>query len=378
MATRVLILLNSLHYGGAERHAIQLANHLPKEHFDVYLVYLKAREELLGELKLDADRVWCAKLRGGLDMAGLLRLRRHIKRVGPAIVLCVNSYPLLCAWLVKTSLHRRFALVEVFHSTLLAPADDARMRRLYRPLFNAVDQLVYVSQAQQRYWTARGVAPKSEVAIHNGIDLTRFSAESVGLSGGDAKARLGITPNCFTIGLCAVFRPEKAHQDLLLAVAQLKGEGLGCRVLLIGDGPCRPEIERRIAELGLQREVTITGFQPDVRPYVLACDVMTIVSHQVETFSIAALESMALGKPMVMSDVGGAAEQVVEGETGFLFPPGDVPALARALRRVALDPDRARMGQMSRARTEQHFQQSQMVARYAAVLSAAVGGPHSA
>jgi glycosyltransferase involved in cell wall biosynthesis len=378
MAIKLIILVNSLQFGGAERHAIQLANLLPTTYFDVHLVYLKAREELRAELKLDANKVWCANLSGGLDIAGLLRLRRHIKRVNPEIVLCVNTYPLLYAWLAKVLLHRRFALVEVFHSTVLAPAEDRRMRWVYRPLFNAADLLVYVSQAQQRYWNGRGIVARSELVIHNGIDLSRFSEQAVGLSVDDAKARLGIAPDCFTIGLCAVFRPEKAHDDLLQAVAQLKRQGLRCRVLLIGDGPCRPAIESRIAELGLQGEVTITGFQPDVRPYVLACDVMSIVSHRVETFSIAALESMALGKPMVMSDVGGAAEQVVEGKTGFLFPPGDVPALAQALRRVALDPERARMGQMSRARTEKHFQQSHMVARYAAVLAAAVRGPQTA
>ena len=71
-------------------------------------------------------------------------------------------------------------------------------------------------------------------------------------------------------------------------------------MLIIGEGPQRREIERQIAELELTGHAVIAGHRNDVRPYIACCDVMTLTSHNVETFSIAALESMALGKPLVL------------------------------------------------------------------------------
>ena len=83
--------------------------------------------------------------------------------------------------------------------------------------------------------------------------------------------------------------------------------------MIIGDGPLREAIERDVARLGLSGEVRITGFQSDVREWLTACDVVALLSTAIETFSIAVLEAMAMGKPMIMSDIGGAREQVEHG-----------------------------------------------------------------
>ena len=103
---------------------------------------------------------------------------------------------------------------------------------------------------------------------------------------------------------------------------RLRDSGVPAKVLIIGDGPRRGEIERQIAELQLTGHAVIAGHRNDVRPYIACCDVMTLTSHVVETFSIAALESMALGKPMVLTRIGGAEEQVRHGTNGFLYERG--------------------------------------------------------
>jgi glycosyltransferase involved in cell wall biosynthesis len=81
--------------------------------------------------------------------------------------------------------------------------------------------------------------------------------------------------------------------------------------------------------------VTVTGLQQDVRPLLGACDVLTLCSTAVETFSLAALEAMALARPVVHSDVGGAAEMIRDGEQGFLFPVNDTAALVGRLHALA-------------------------------------------
>ena len=123
--------------------------------------------------------------------------------------------------------------------------------------------------------------------------------------------------NDLLIGICAALRAEKAHGDLLLALARLRERGIAAKVLIVGDGPERSAIERKIAALNLSHCVFITGFKEDVRPYPAICDVIVLASHGIETFSIAALEAMAMGKPLVLTRIGGAEEQVIAGKMAF-------------------------------------------------------------
>jgi glycosyltransferase involved in cell wall biosynthesis len=139
--------------------------------------------------------------------------------------------------------------------------------------------------------------------------------------------------------------------------------------------------------LDLAPQVRITGFMEDVRPLVDMCDVMALVSHGVETFSIAALEAMALQKPMVMSRVGGAAEQVIDGVNGYLYRRGDIDALTEALSRLSDVQQRERMGRQARSIVEQQFSLPLMIDAYERLFSgmtqmgshaSAVGGRHAA
>jgi glycosyltransferase involved in cell wall biosynthesis len=168
-------------------------------------------------------------------------------------------------------------------------------------------------------------------------------------------------------------RPEKAHGDLLNALARLRGQGIAAKGLLIGDGPERARIEGLARELGLAQHVIITGLQSDVRPYIACCDVMTLVSHT-ETFSFAALESMALGKPLVMSDIGGASEQVVHGQTGLLFEPRDIAALTEQLAILKSAPLRARMGAAAERRVHELFTLGAMTDGFTAQMGRLLNG----
>ena len=168
------------------------------------------------------------------------------------------------------------------------------------------------------------------------------------------------------IGLAALLRPGKnlAIRD---AVATLRNAGVRAKALMIGDGEMRGAIEARARELKLERDVVITGLQREVRPYIAACDVMTLCSHT-EALSLAAIEAMALRRPVVHSDVGGAAEMIFPGQNGFLFPVGDTGALVEKLAILA---DRAvarTMGKNAREVVERRFSEKTMVDRYEQTL----------
>jgi glycosyltransferase involved in cell wall biosynthesis len=237
---------------------------------------------------------------------------------------------------------------------------------LYRHLVRRADLLVFVCQAQADHWHVHGLRARQDVVIHNGIDTARFTDVWRDEDKRRLRAQQGFGPDDLVVGLCGVMRPEKAHGDFLRALAHLARLAHparpGPRVCgwLIGDGPLRAELERTVDALGLRDRVRISGFVQDVRPLVAACDAMAITSLT-ETFSLAALEAMALGKPVLMTDVGGAREQVRQGHSGWLVPVGDVPAMANALWRWQ---DRARcqaMGRQAAADVRARFDLATMV-----------------
>jgi len=364
----VAFIVNSLRFGGAEKHTLQLFNGLAAQGFQTALVYLKREEHLLPEADQTSGPVWCADFGKGWDFAGLRRLADWLTKRKPDVLVCVNTYPLFYGHLTRWLSGHRCRIVEIFHSTELPAREDRQMRWIYRPFFNRCDRIVYVSTAQRTYWEARGLRKDRAVVIHNGIDTERFRDCFSTKKKTTLRERFGFKPGDFVIGICAALRPEKKHEDLIEAISRLKAEGVAARCLIIGDGPRRPAIEEAIAHFGLESDVAITGFQADVRPYVAACDCMAIVSHQVETFSIAALEALSMGKPMVMSAIGGAAEQVTNGENGYLFPAGDVTALTAALRKLADPQHCTELGERARVTVTRAFGVDGMLARYARVL----------
>lgn len=244
---------------------------------------------------------------------------------------------------------------------------------LYRHLVRRADLLVFVCQAQADHWHVHGLRARRDAVIHNGIDTARFTDTWTPAQKAALRARHGLRGDEYLVGLCAVMRPEKAHGDLLQALALLARQGLRVPALLIGDGPERARIEALAAALGLQGQVRITGSLADVRPAVAACDAMVLSSRSVETFSLAALESMALGKPMVMSDIGGARELVQHGDNGLLYPAGNVAALADQLRRLADPRLRRRLGERAREHVVPAFDVVRMAQRYEETLLGLVG-----
>lgn len=376
-APAVLFLVNSLGTGGAEKQLVSLCNHLDAGRFGLHLAYLKRNEQLLPQLErhrlMSLD---CLDVAHRVDLGAVRRLRRLLAEHAIEAIVCTNSYSTLYGHLARSG-HRgaRPSLAAVFHTTTLRTAGERARMLLYRPLFNRCDRLIYVCEGQRRHWRAHGMRATADEVIYNGIDTRWYSpAPRAQAQRLEVRGTLGLGAGDFVIGLCGAFRPEKAHGDLLAAAATLRSSAIPAKVLLIGDGPERGAIERRARALGICGHVVMTGVMRDVRPYIGACDVMTLVSHAIETFSLAALESMSLGKPLVMSDLGGAAEQVLHGEHGFLFPPGDIEALSGHLRALTSPALRARMGAAAARRVRERFTLEAMTERFTRSLESLTRG----
>ena len=364
----LLFIVNSLETGGAERQVVTLLNHIDTDRFRLHLAYLKRNEALLRQLHTERiDEVICCDVRRRVDREAVRRLRELIAVRRIDAVICTNAYSMLYGHLARGA-SAGTRLVTVFHSTLLHSFKERLQMVLYTRLFNRCDLLVYVCESQRRFWRRHGLHPPDTV-IYNGVDTDFFTDRYSSEQKHSLRGALEFADDDFVVGLCSALRPEKAPVDLLRAIASLRRQGVPAKALFIGDGPERPKVEQAADALGLRAHVRITGFQQDVRPFAACCDVMTLVSHS-ETFSLAALEAMALGKPMVLSDTGGAAELVVPGEHGFLYDPGDIEALTSRLRELTAPALRAQLGAAATRRVNERFTVSGMAAGFSDCLAA--------
>ena len=363
---KILFIADHLKFGGAERHLVAVATGLAALGNEVVVAYLKPHDELAGELaKGGVGQIVCCNSRGGIDFSAIRRLAKLIRDFCPEVLVATSQYSLAMTASSRLLGRSKAPLLFVCHS--MEHVQRSRNERLsftvYRHFYRMAQHVVFVSDLQRQFFKALGVHPRSDEVIHNGIDLAHFSAAAVDAEASQLRRSLGFAEGDLVIGMCAGFREEKCQIDLLEALRRLRDRQLPAKVLLVGDGLLRPQIEARRDALGLQNAVVLCGFQQDVRPYVAACDIMALTSHA-ETFPIATLEYMALGKPLVASNVGGLSEQVADGHNGLLYTAGDIDGLVTQLERLATEPARKTLGNTARREVEARFSLPTMVERF--------------
>jgi glycosyltransferase involved in cell wall biosynthesis len=357
---RIVFVTGSLVHGGAERQAITLANRLAERGHECHAIYVKNDPSQLGRLRLPPrSTVRCLHARRYFDAAAISHLHSLLERLGPEVVLATNPYALMYASLASPAAPLAVSL----HSTYMRTLKEQLQMAAYRPLFWSSACTVFVCERQKRHWLARGVFGRRNDVIYNGVDLEHWQP----VNATALRRALGFAPGDYVIGLSAVLRPEKNPAQLIDALARLRAMGLPARALYIGDGPERAAVEARARALGVADRFVVSGFQEDVRPFLSACDVVTLTSFT-EAFSLAAVEAMALGRPVVHPDVGGAAEMIHSGHDGWLFPVGDTATLVDRLARLADPVARIRIGENARATVAARFSERSMVERYEQVL----------
>ena len=370
---RLIFVSSNFISGGCERHAIAIMNRLGDRGHECHAVYIKPGSDMVGDIRLrEGGSIAGLEAARYLDWRAVADFAAQIRRIAPDAIVAANPYALLYSTLGLHLARSSAKLVVTYHSTTLSGVKERLMMVGYRPMFWAADCTIFVSSAQARYSMRRGVLSRRNEVIHNGVDVDYYRYRDAGAARAETRRRFGYAPDDYVIGLTAVLRPEKNPVQLVEAVARLRAAGCPARALMIGDGDMRAVVEARARELGVARDVVITGFQLDVRPYIAACDAMVLCSTAVETFSLAALEAMAMGRPVVLSEIGGAAEMVFPGWNGYLFPPGDGEALVRHLAALADRAVSVSLGRNARRVVESLFSEGKMIDRYEQVLTEVV------
>lgn len=253
------------------------------------------------------------------------------------------------------------------------------LRRINRPL---TTHYTAVSRDLAQYLSQRIRIDASRVTqIYNGVDMVRFRPAEAGRASLPGMPAAG--EDSLVVGAVGRLVPVKDQTTLIRACGRLvRSDPLAAerlRLVIVGDGPMRPELEREIAAENLVTRAALVGARDDVAEWLRGMDLFVLPSLA-EGISNTVLEAMASALPVIATAVGGNAELVVEGETGSLVPAGDTDALATSIGSYLHDPVMRRcQGAAARRRVERMFSIRAMVEGYAGLydrlLSRALGRP---
>lgn len=355
---RVLQVVSSSATSGAERHLVLLSRALQQQGHYVVTV-CPPHNWLPQELQRAGVNTFPLPMRGAGSAMTLWRLARVVREHRIDII---HTHLTRAAYYgLLLGLLTRKPVVSTVHVFTSDPA--------YRWLSRLGNPLIAVSEAVRQWLIEYGV-PASEVqTVYNATDF-------VSLNGANANAPLevrsefGLPSTSKIIGVFAKVTPIKGQDLLLEALPQVLHSHPDVYVLFVGsiEGDFARRTQQRAKELGIYRHVVFTGLRADVARLMQAVDVVTLPSRS-ETFGLAVLEAMALGKPVVATRVGGLPELVRDGETGILVD-FTAASLAHALNELLTSAElRQRLGQAARAIACQHYTPERMVRHIEAVYA---------
>jgi glycosyltransferase involved in cell wall biosynthesis len=290
-----------------------------------------------------------------LDLKAAWRLSRVVQRVGPDIVHAHDPHGVAMAsmalsMVTRTKVPRLVASRRV----------DFRLKRnsFSRWKYRQVDRFIASSNAIRDLLIADGIPAERVVTVYEGIDVDRIARiEPVKLH-----AAFFLPHNAPIVGNVAALVPHKGQRHLVDAVPQVLTRVADARVVILGEGPLRAELEHRVKQLRLEKHVLLPGFRDDVLACIKAFDIF-VMSSETEGLGTSLLDAMAAGKACVGTNAGGIPEAVVDGQTGLIVEPRDPAALAAAIVRLLKSPAlRGEMGTAGLARARAMFSVETMVA----------------
>jgi|Tabmets5t2r1_1033131.scaffolds.fasta_scaffold14411_1 glycosyltransferase involved in cell wall biosynthesis len=364
---RVLHVQKAAGVGGSERHLLSLLPGLLERDVDVRMCVAAAGAADRFVRQLRHAGIETVVVPAGPDLNPFLfsALLGEIRRFRPDVV---HTH------LIHADVHGQPAarLLGVPRVSSVHGALDFYRRSPYRVVATAAtalaDRVIAISRYLRDLIAQRGLASPDRVrVVHYGVDSEQWAA-----AGGQrdaARARLGADPGTVCIAIASRVVRGKGHSLLIEALQRALREAPTLRVYVAGDGPLLDEVKRQARRLP-EATVRFLGFVPDVAWLFAACDAVVFPTSPElgEGFGLAALEAMAVGRPVIATAVTSLPELVIQGETGLLVDPSDPADLARALAGVAADPKRrADMGRAGQRRAEACFSLDAMVERTLAV-----------
>jgi len=374
---KILRIIARLNIGGPAIHTILLSEGLDKSRFETVLVCGTPEGS-------EGDMLYLAEERGvhpliipelgralniHNDIIAFWKLFCLIKREKPDIIHTHTAK--------AGTLGRLTALLYKLYSKLQAPSSKPKLIHTFhghvlhsyfgriksvifiwieRSLAIFTDRIIAVSENLQKELLSLRIArPEKIVTVALGLELERYlKIENNGPGNKDHKL----------VGIIGRLVPVKNHKMFLQAAKRVKEtQGLKqkIRFLIVGDGPLRKKLESYAQGLGIQQDVTFLGWIKDLEKVYSKLDIATLTSLN-EGTPVTLIEAQASGRPCVATSVGGVADVVEEGKSGFLVPSRNIEKFAQALINLLNNPDLMRtMGNYGRNRVKDRFSRERLI-----------------
>ncbi|WP_152561594.1 MULTISPECIES: glycosyltransferase [unclassified Alteromonas] len=304
-------------------------------------------------------QVTCEARKPGVDIKLIKALRKHIKTNNINVVHCHQYTP----WVYGTlaTLFTKAKIIFTEHGRFY-PDSTSWKRKLVNPILRKLtSRVTAIADATRNALSQFEYIPKRQISlIYNGIAPLSVSKQEVK----SLRKRLDVPPNTLIFGSVARFDPIKNHSLMLQAFKQVLEKSTDAKLLLIGDGPERKNIEATIQTLELEGSVILTGYIAQPAAYIAVMDVF-LLSSLSEGTSMTLLEAMSLGKACIVTNAGGNGEIIKHNCNGIVVPNNDCKSFAQALIKVAEDRHYLdELGLAGALRFESLFERSIMVGEY--------------
>jgi len=363
----VLHIIDSFEQGGTERQALQLVRMLhANDRFGVRLACLQKKGMLLSEAEeLDLGEIAEYPLTSFYDLNFVRQLRhleRFLKRHEIKVIHAHDFYSNIFA-MTAAAIAR--VPVRVASKRETDGFRTSMQKRIERGAYRFAHKVIANSNAVRDQLIREGASPEKIITLYNGLDMTRFTPSAT--ASRQAMLKLFGLPQDpdrrFVTIVANVNHRVKDHETFLRAAARVQSEVPNSASVVAGEGKLMSSLQEFAVQLGLEHDIFFLGRCERIAELLSISDVC-VLSSRAEGFSNSILEYMAAGRPVVVTDVGGAREAVVEGETGYIIPAGDDEGMADRIIQFLRDPKRARaMGEAGKQKVAQNFSCSAQLER---------------
>lgn len=368
-------MIDSFHQGGSERQALQLTR-LLHDHgqFQLKLACLSPDGMLRREIEdLNLGEIRAFPLDSFYDRNALVQLRRFASHLRAAKINILHTHDFYTNIFGMTAGALARLPVRIASRRETSGMRSTAQTKTQVLAYALAHQVVANSEAVRGQLVAEGVRAEKIAVIYNGLDLNRVASPPT-LTRAEALAALGLPRELqqrHFVTIVANMRLAVKDYPLFLRAARRVREAVpAAAFLLAGEGELTESIKAEAKELALDRDAFFLG-RCEQLAELFAVSAVCVLSSRAEGFSNSILEYMAAARPVVATDVGGAGEVIVEGETGYLVPAGDDQLMADRIISLLHEPDRARaMGEAGRRIVVQKFSREAQLERTVALYNA--------
>lgn len=346
---KIIYIITSLNFGGAERLLLDLVKHLEKERYEVKVATVVEGGPLASEFEKIGIPVKIFKKKSKIGIKVIWQIYKYLKQERPQIVhthlFGGDTWGRLAAILARVPI-----IVSTEHNTNL---DENYLKRQVKKILSLfTKKIIAVSQAVKRFSVAVGrISEKKIIVIPNGVEMNKFLAIS--------EKKYSSPP---IIGIVGRLETQKGHEFLFKALNLIKA--IPWTLWVIGDGSLRGNLEKLAKDLDLQERIIFLGTRSNIVEILSQIDIFVLPSLW-EGLGLAVLEAAAAGKPIVVSRVGGIPEIIEDKKNGLLIEPKDIKGLSQALLWTLSHEDEAkRMGRRAKESLKEKFDIKKMVGEY--------------